>query len=58
MDKNYWNARIESYREMIAHIKKQKAMAEPEEKVNLSVQLEQLFNEINVIQEHIGKTPQ
>ena len=57
MDKNYWNNRIESYREMITHIKKQRAMAEPEEKVKLSTQLEQIFNEIGVIEEYIQKTP-
>ena len=57
MNKEYWNNRIESYREMIDHIKNQRAMAEPEEKVKLSAQLEQLFNEINIIEEHIGKTP-
>ena len=55
MDKKYWVARIAEYREMIRHIKEQRSMAEPDERRKLAVELERLFNEINIIEEHLGR---
>jgi hypothetical protein len=40
---------------MINHIKEQRSMAEPDERRKLAVELERLFNEINIIEEHLGR---
>lgn len=50
-NKDYWLRRINSYKEMIAHIKEQRAMAEADEKKKLAKELERVFYEIEVIKE-------
>lgn len=55
MNRQYWEKRIEEYREMITHIKDQRAMAEGDERRKLAVELEQLFNEIGVIEEFLSR---
>ena len=55
MNKQYWEKRIAEYKEMIEHIKNQRAMAEGDERRKLAVELEQLFNEINVIEEFLSR---
>lgn len=55
MNKQYWEKRIAEYKEMIEHIKAQRAMAETEERRKLALELEQLFNEINVIEEFLNR---
>lgn len=48
-NKDYWARRIYSYKEMIDHIKKQRAMAESDERKKLAAELERLYYEIEVI---------
>ena len=55
MNRQYWENRIAEYREMIAHIKDQRAMAEGDERRKLAAELEQLFNEIGVIEEFLAR---
>lgn len=55
MNNEYWLNRIAEYRDMINHIKEQRSMAEPDERRKLAVELERLFNEINIIEEHLGR---
>ena len=55
MNNEYWLNRIAEYRDMIAHIKEQRSMAEPDERRKLAIELERLFNEINIIEEHLGR---
>lgn len=55
MNKEYWENRIAEYQDMIRHIKEQRAMAETEERRALALELERLFNEINIIEEHLGR---
>jgi hypothetical protein len=55
VNRQYWEKRIEEYREMITHIKDQRAMAEGDERRKLAVELEQLFNEIGVIEEFLSR---
>ena len=55
MNNEYWLNRIAEYRDMIDHIKEQRSMAEPDERRKLAIELERLFNEINIIEEHLGR---
>lgn len=55
MNKEYWQRRIAEYNEMIDHIKEQRSMAEPDERRKLAVELERLFNEISIIEDHLGR---
>ena len=55
MNKEYWENRIAEYQDMIRHIKEQRALAETEERRALALELERLFNEINIIEEHLGR---
>jgi hypothetical protein len=55
VNREYWENRIAEYRAMIAHIKDQRAMAEGDERRQLAVELEQLFNEIGVIEEFLAR---
>lgn len=55
MNKAYWTNRINEYKEMIRHIKEQRATAEPEDRRKLAVELERLFNEISIIEEHLQR---
>lgn len=55
MNKKYWRNRIESYREMIEHIKAQRAACEDfTERRKITGHLEQLYMEISVIEEHLN----
>ena len=55
MNREYWENRIAEYQDMIRHIKEQRSMAEAEERRALALELERLFNEINIIEEHLGR---
>jgi hypothetical protein len=55
VNNEYWLNRIAEYREMIEHIKEQRSKAEPEHRRELAIELERLFNEINIIEEHLGR---
>ena len=55
MKRDYWENRIAEYQDMIRHIKEQRALAETEERRALALELERLFNEINIIEEHLGR---
>jgi hypothetical protein len=53
VNRQYWEKRIAEYQEMVEHIKNQRAMAEGDERRKLALELEQLFNEINVIKDFL-----